>query len=195
MSKSLSDLELDPDVTEMKLSLPEKIALQINRNFNARVEKKRIEIFQKEVNAEKFFTDDLSRVTKLFEEEQSIVLPVIFCGYMDEVLTSMYKREIPDGVPGNKADLFRAHGPLSDLSSRIKLAYCFRLISPDLLIDMDRIRAIRNKISHKWDISKFQDYVSIPAIQIWWRSRNLSMKYQISVVGTFRKVSINKCRL
>lgn len=43
---------------------------------------------------------------------------------------------------------YESRGPLSDLSSRIKLAYAFRVVGPKTRDDLEHIRAIRNAFAH-----------------------------------------------
>lgn len=64
----------------------------------------------------------------------------------------MFKREIPDGVPGGRSALMSGFGPLARLSQRLQMAFAFGWLSKDLLIEFDHIRKIRNDLSHKWDI-------------------------------------------
>jgi DNA-binding MltR family transcriptional regulator len=154
------DFALDDDILKMQLSDAEKIGLQINRDFNRKIEKHRTQKLRDEIESENFSTDNLEKLVKILEQEDARALPVVFCAYLDDVLLAMFKREVPDGVPGGKASLFNAFGPFSDFASRLKIAYCFGLISAALLIDIDHVRKIRNEISHTWDIDQLSEFFS-----------------------------------
>ncbi|MEP3275798.1 MAG: hypothetical protein ABJN26_14165 [Stappiaceae bacterium] len=71
------------------------------------------------------------------------------------IVVVAFKHALPDYVPGGKKNLFGGYGPLSSFSQRIKLAVAFNVVSPDLALDLDKIRGVRNKLSHSWDTSDF----------------------------------------
>lgn len=148
----------DDDIAALDLSDIEKNGLQVYRNdtkaFNEHAEK----LFAEEVHSEPF---DLGRLENLLSQiavEDVRFLPVIVCAYTDDLLDEMYKSTVPDGVPGGKSAMFSAYGPLSTLFNRIQMAFVFDMLSHDLLNDLNRIRKIRNDMSHSWDINKFKDY-------------------------------------
>ena len=151
---------LDVDISAMDLNILEKTMLQIYRNYTNAFEKHNRKLFSSEIDSEQYSLDDLKRVILLLEKEETRAVPIIFCSYADELLLKMYKRELPDGIPGGKQSLFGAYGPFSNFASRIKLAYCFQMIAPDLLIYIDIMRQIRNNIAHTWDASSLADYFS-----------------------------------
>ena len=142
----------------MKLSDPEKSGLQIFRNYTKAFDEHAQKAFAKKVDAESHEATDLIRVLAIILHEDARALPIIACAYADEVLQTMYKRVLPDGFPGGKAELFSAFGPFSVLSNKIKMAYCFDLISTDLLVDLDHVRKIRNDISHAWDHASLKEF-------------------------------------
>lgn len=69
-------------------------------------------------------------------------------------------------------DLFEGTAPLSNFSSRIKLAYYLGLISRNCRRDLDIVRGIRNDFAHKPEIISFETQ------SIRDRCKNLSFSYQ-----------------
>jgi DNA-binding MltR family transcriptional regulator len=154
------NLHFDPDIESMTETVPQKTMVQMYRNFQRGSGK----LFSAEIDAENHTFYDLRKVSQLLESEDAKVLPIIFCAYIDDVLIEMYRREIPADVPGGKSSLLGTVGPFSTLSSRIKLAYCFQLIAPDLVRDIDVIRKVRNDLSHNWDTSIRKRYFSVAPV-------------------------------
>lgn len=148
----------DEDIAALELSDAEKNGLQVYRNYNHAFEKNRAESIVKKINLQPIDLSKLEKVLQGLVTENEKFLPIIVCAYADEILDEMFKNEIPDEVPGGKAQIFGPYGPLSDLASRIKLAFCFDLVSKDLLIDLNFIKKIRNDISHNWDMSLTSDF-------------------------------------
>lgn len=70
-----------------------------------------------------------------------------------------------------ETDLFKGTAPLSNFSSRIKLAYYIGLISKSTRRDLDTIRDIRNDFAHKVETISFQTQ------SIRDRCKNLSFSY------------------
>jgi DNA-binding MltR family transcriptional regulator len=154
----------DPDIAALKLSDVEKSGLQVYRNYSSAFSQHQIGLFVAEVDAKEFDLSDLQRVLALISKEEIRLVPVIVCAFLDSALNEMYRREIPESVPGGRKALFGAYGPLSSLSSRIQIAYCFGWITPDVLEDIDSVRKIRNKLSHAWNHDAFCDYYKKPPI-------------------------------
>lgn len=143
---------LDDDIRALSLSYSEKSGLQIYRNYTRSFAEHAIEQFRKSLDD---FSADLERftiLTKLLEVEDVRFLPVIFCGYTDDMLVQAFTAILPDQVLGGKKSMFSGYGPLSDLAKRIKLAHAFDVLSADLMLDLDSVRSLRNRISHDWNI-------------------------------------------
>jgi hypothetical protein len=143
---------IDLDLRELELGYGEKAGLQIYRNYTRSFEDHAIKRFRESIESEELNLDNLLKVATLLTREDIRFTPVIACGYADELLEAAFKAMLPEGVPGGRAALFSGYGPLSDLSKRIRLAYAFDVLSPDLMRDLDRVRAVRNRISHDWDM-------------------------------------------
>jgi len=84
------------------------------------------------------------------------MVTVVVCAFIDDQLLEMFKRELPESVPGKRADLWSGFGPLSRLSSRIQIAHALGWVSQDLLVEANELRGMRNDISHRWDISELR---------------------------------------
>jgi hypothetical protein len=151
-------LEHDPDIAILALTHPEKAGLQLFRNYKSAFDRHAQKLFAEKVDAENHEAKDLVRVLDIILHEDTRALPIIGCAYADELRLAMYKRNLPDEVPGGKPKLFGAFGPFSAFSSKIKMAYCFDLVSADLLVDLDRIRKVRNDLSHAWDHEPLREY-------------------------------------
>ena len=147
----------DPDIAGMELSAVEKNGMQFYRNFSTAIESKRIEKLVERFNESQPDLDDFTKLATLVTQEQPLSLSVVACAYADELLKQMFKREIPSSVPGGRNELLNGFGPLSRLSQRIQIAYAFGWMSPDILVELDLLRRIRNDISHKWDVDQLQN--------------------------------------
>jgi hypothetical protein len=44
------------------------------------------------------------------------------------------------------------------LAKRIQLTYAFDILSADLMVELDRLRSVRNSIAHNWNISSLGDF-------------------------------------
>ncbi len=142
----------DPDIAVMNLSEGEKNGLQVYRNYSRAFELDRAKRFADSAQVSPQALIDLSAILKLIAEEEPRTLPVIACAYADDQLKEMFRREIPEGVPGGRGELLSGFGPLSRLSQRVQMAYAFDWLSSDVLIEVDHLRKIRNDVSHKWDM-------------------------------------------
>lgn len=150
----------DPDIAAMKLSDVEKNGLQVYRNYSRAFELDSAKRFAESIPANPQALADLSTILKLVAEEEPRTLSVIACAYADDQLKEMFRREIPDGVPGGRSELLSGFGPLSRLSQRVQMAYAFGWLSKDLLIEIDHLRKIRNDVSHKWDMKLLETKLS-----------------------------------
>src|SRR5690606_25016369 len=114
-----------------------------------------IEMFVESLNKLPFETAELERFSTLLESEDPRFIPIITCAFADDLLVVAFKSALPDNVPGGKKALFGGYGPLSSFSQRIKLAVAFDVLSPDLALEIEKVRDVRNKLSHSWDVSNF----------------------------------------
>jgi len=144
---------LDPDIAVMELSEGEKWGLQIFRNYSQAFGDHRAKMFVEQSSPFDIEVNLFEQVTSLVISEESRIVPVIACSYADDRMQEMFRREVPDGVPGGRGALMSGFGPLARLSQRIQMAFAFGWLSKDLLIELDHLRRIRNDISHKWDIA------------------------------------------
>lgn len=143
---------LDPDIAAMELSDGEKWGLQVYRNYSRAFGEHRVKEFIEQASPFEAEVKLFEQVAALVVSEEARVVPVIAAAYADDRLEEMFKREIPDSVPGGRSALMSGFGPLARLSQRIQMAFAFGWLSKDLLIEFDHIRKIRNDLSHKWDI-------------------------------------------
>ena len=143
---------LDPDIAAMKLSDGEKWGLQVYRNYSRAFGAHRVKKFVEQASPFEAEVKLFEQVAPLVVSEEGRVIPVIVAAYADDRLEEMFRREIPDGVPGGRSALMSGFGPLARLSQRIQMAFAFGWLSKDLLIELDIIRKIRNDLSHKWNI-------------------------------------------
>lgn len=144
---------LDPDIASMKLSEGEKWGLQVYRNYSRAFGEHRVKSFVEQASPFEAEVKLFEQVAALVVSEELRLVPVIASAYADDRLEEMFKREIPDGVPGGRNALMSGFGPLARFSQRIQLAFAFSWLSKDLLVEFDHIRKVRNDLSHKWDIS------------------------------------------
>lgn len=155
---------IDADLRAKDLGYGEKAGLQIYRNYTRSFEDHAVRRFRDTLAAEPIDLTRLSRVAALLRDEDVRFAPVIACGYADEQLEAAFKAALPEGIPGGRGAMFSGYGPLSDLSKRIRLAYAFDVLSPDLMLELDRVRSVRNRISHDWDIKPVAELLASPAL-------------------------------
>ena len=148
----------DPDIQSMALGYGEKAGLQIYRNYTRAFEDEGIKRFRQALVSTPGEYANFEKLARLLATEDIRFLPVIACGYADDVLKQVFLDVIPPDVPGGRSEMLSGYGPLSDLSKRIRLAYAFDLLSRDLMDAVDRVRSARNRISHDWDLSKIEDF-------------------------------------
>lgn len=151
---------LDPDIAAIKLSDGEKWGLQVYRNYSRAFGEHRVKQFVEQASPFEAEVSFFKQVVALVASEEPRVVPVIAAAYADERLEEMFRREIPDGVPGGRSALMSGFGPLARLSQRIQMAFAFGWLSRDLLIEFDHIRKIRNDLSHKWDVELLERKLS-----------------------------------
>jgi DNA-binding MltR family transcriptional regulator len=154
----------DSDIAALELSDLEKNGLQIYRNYSSAFSEHEIGLFVAEIDAKEFELADLGKVLVLIAADEIRLVPVIACAFLDSALCEMYRREIPESVPGGRQALFGGYGPLSSLSSRLQIAYCFNWMTPDVLQNIESIRKIRNRLSHAWDHDALTDFCEKPPI-------------------------------
>jgi hypothetical protein len=154
----------DPDIAALKLSDVEKNGLQVHRNYSIAFDIHRNKDFAAEVDNGGYKLDQLGRIQELILKEDPRFLAVIVSAFVDEQLDEMYRREIPQNIPGGRSTLFSGFGPLSRFSQRIQVAYAFDWLSRDLLTDVDKLRKLRNDVSHNWNIGdltkELSDFIS-----------------------------------
>jgi hypothetical protein len=142
----------DSDIEAMNLSDGERNGLQVFRNYSAAFEDHQARELVSEMNALNSPIEEFKKLLSLLVSESPLSLAVIACAYADDQLKEMFKREMPEDIPGGRNELLNGFGPLSRLSQRIQVAYAFSWLSADLLTELDRLRRIRNDVSHKWDM-------------------------------------------
>jgi hypothetical protein len=143
---------LDPDVVAMDMTFWEKLGVQLYRKYSLSIEKYRVKQFIEEIDGNEVSLDDLVRVQSLIVTEDARSLPIIFCAFADEKFEQMFQREIPADVPGGRNALLNGFGSLARLSQRIQVAHAFGWLARDLLIELNKLRKLRNEISHSWDV-------------------------------------------
>ena len=150
------DKKWDPDISAMGLTDPEKNGLQMYRNYSRAFEKHRRSLLVEEIDRLPWDVGVLNRLNELILNEDARTITVIVCAFMDDQLHEMYKRELPDGIPGGRGQLLEGFGPLSRFAQRIQIAFAFNWVSKDLLQDAYRLRKMRNDISHRWNIDELK---------------------------------------
>jgi hypothetical protein len=140
---------LDPDIAAMNLSEGEKWGLQVYRNYSRSFGEHRVQKFVEQASSFESDAQLFEQVAAHVVSEDVRAVPVLAASYADDRLEEMFKREIPDGVPGGRSALMSGFGPLARLSQRLQMAFAFGWLSKDLLIELDHIRKIRNDLSHK----------------------------------------------
>ena len=144
---------LDPDIAAMQLSGGEKWGLQVYRNYSRAFGEHRVKQFVEQASLFEADVHLFDQVASLVASEEPRVIPVIASSYADDRLAEMFRREVPDDVPGGRSALLSGFGPLARLSQRLQMAFAFGWLSKDLLVEFDHLRKIRNDLSHKWDIA------------------------------------------
>jgi hypothetical protein len=136
----------DADIAATDLSDVEKNGLQVYRNYNKSFTDAREKQFAQGVDYAPPDTSELENVLSLIVTEDIRFVPVIACAFADDDLAEMFKRFIPDGIPGGKKAMLGRFGPVSTLFNRIQFAFAFDMASSDILTALDTLRSHRNKI-------------------------------------------------
>lgn len=143
----------DPDIAAMNLSEGEKWGLQVYRNYSHAFGEHRVRRFVENASTFEHEIKLFEQITSLVVNEEPRSIPVIASSYADDRLQDMFKREIPEGIPGGRSALLSGFGPLARLSQRLQMAFAFGWLSKDIIIELDHLRKIRNDLSHKWDMA------------------------------------------
>src|SRR6266849_3800413 len=109
----------DPDIAALSLSGPEKDGLQVYRNDNTSFTDAREKQFASGVDYAHPDMSDLQNVLSRLVSEDIRFVPVIACAFADKDLAEMFKRFLPDGIPGGKKAMLGRFGPVSTLFNRI----------------------------------------------------------------------------
>jgi len=148
----------DADIAALDLGYGEKAGLQIYRNYTQSFEDHAIKKLVEVLDTERLDLDDYQELADRIVHEDGRYLPVIICAFADDLLKKVFKKALPEGIPGGKASMLSGYGPLSDLAKRIQLAYAFDVLSADLMNELDRVRSVRNRLSHSWNISDLRQF-------------------------------------
>lgn len=143
----------DADLAAMNLSEGEKWGLQVYRNYSRAFGDHRVKEFVDQASPFEADVNLYEQVCRLVVSEEPRIVPVIASSYADDRLAEMFKREVPDDVPGGRSAMLSGFGPLARLSQRLQMAFAFGWLSKDLLVELEHLRKLRNDLSHKWDVS------------------------------------------
>ena len=113
------------------------------------------------------FAEEANVAIKQLMEESDRGAVLVGVAYLDDLLLRLFKRMLLDKTLSE--ELFGGSGPLSNLSGRIKVAYCLGWIGPATFRDLDLLRRIRNDFAHLHKPITFTD----PSVQS--RCRDLEM--------------------
>ncbi|MBC8036742.1 MAG: hypothetical protein H7X89_05960 [Rhizobiales bacterium] len=151
----------DLDIAAMELEDFEKNGLQVFRNYVKAFDKHAAEQFSIDIGSASFDLTSLDGLLRLVCAEDIRFLPIIVCSFADQQLEQMFKREIPETVPGGRSSMLSGFGSLSRFSQRIQIAYAFGWMGRDLLEELSKLRKIRNDASHSWDLNVLREKVDI----------------------------------
>lgn len=156
---------IDPDIEALELEYTEKSGLQVFRNYQRAFTQRAIKEFGDQTFSNELDLTALERVLEILTSEDVRFLPIVVCSYADEALRKMFLDSLPSDVPGGVKNLVGGYGPLSDFSKRIKMAFSFDLVSKELLNDLDRMRKLRNRLSHDWDLAEASAMLAHPSAE------------------------------
>lgn len=125
-------------------------------------EKERQEQFAVGVDFIPLDVSDLRRAMSQLVSEDIRFVPVIACAFADSELENMFKKFLPNDIPGGKGSMLGRFGPISSLFTRIQFAFAFDMVHSDVLLALDKLRGYRNKIAHTWDQNTLPDFVETP---------------------------------
>jgi len=151
----------DPDIAALEMEDVEKNGLQVFRNYKKAFDKHASERFSRDIGSASFDLTSLDGILHLICSEDIRFLPTIVCSFADEQLEQMFKREIPETVPGGRESMLGGFGGLSRFSQRIQIAYAFGWMGEDILEELSKLRKIRNDASHSWDVNILREKIDI----------------------------------
>jgi len=152
----------DQDIAALNLSPGDKDGLQVYRNYSRSFEAAREKQFATGIDCSPVDVTPLREAMSLLATDDIRFVPVIACAFADEELAAMYRKFLPDEIPGGKKSMIGRFGPISSLFNRIQFAYAFDMMHSDILIALDKLREHRNKISHTWNPAEFADFFETP---------------------------------
>lgn len=136
----------------------EEFEIQFLKKVMARKSELDRESFKNFVESKDVSTERLSQICKAVVDEDLRLIPVIICAFGDTLLKEAFDEILPRSLPGGKRNVLGGFGPLSDLSKRISLAYAFGVFSRHVMVELDKVRHARNKISHDWNHSALSGF-------------------------------------
>jgi hypothetical protein len=101
--------------------------------YNAYMKQRQIE-FATGVDAIPIDVSELRRAMSLLVREDIRFVPVIACAFADEELEAMFKKFLPNDIPGGKKSMLGRFGPISSLFARIQFAFAFDMVHSDVLL-------------------------------------------------------------
>jgi hypothetical protein len=122
-------MDWDEDIARLTLTDEENNGLKVYLNYSKSFDNAREQKFALEIDGENLSVDRLSEVLKLVQEEDVKFVPVIASAFADEELEAMFRRYIPEGVPGGKKAMLGRFGPISSLFNRIQFSFAFDMLS------------------------------------------------------------------
>lgn len=144
----------DQDIQLLDLSDFEKNGLQVFRNYQNAFDKFAIKQFRDSIKIENYRLGPVESVLDHIKGEGLRFLPVIACAFADDEIEQMFRREILGDVIGGLSTMFNGFGSLSNFSQRLQICHAFGWMSSDLLEEFNKLRKVRNDISHSWDVNK-----------------------------------------
>lgn len=104
----------------------------------------------------KAFVDEANIAISQLMKESDRGAVLVGVAYLDDLLIRLFKARMR--LTENLGeDLFESSGPLSTLSSRIKVAYSLGWIGPETFRDLNLLRKIRNDFAHLHKPMTFED--------------------------------------
>src|SRR5690242_1732216 len=113
--------KLDDDIAALAMSDGEKWGLQVYRNYTRAFDNHAEKAFAKLVDNTGINFTDVRHVASLVANEDIRFVPVIASAYAEDLFTGLFRKHVPEGVPGGKRSLFGPYGPLSDYAGKLKL--------------------------------------------------------------------------
>jgi hypothetical protein len=168
-------IELDQDIKDWPLTEPEKQEMQGWRNLKRAYDYKISEMLQNELDREPFDLTPLKKVIRLVQKEDVRSLPVIACGFADSELEEMFKEIVSSDVSGGRRDFMGAYGPVSSLANKLKLSQVFKMIASNIILDLESLRQIRNRIAHDWDVESLKSFTEEKKIADLFHFSNLAV--------------------